>query len=169
MFEDETIQALAKAEIFHGLTPEEVNIFYQSAQRVTCEKAATVIDKGQVGAALYIILNGQFEVDLPLGVYIPQQVGGLVERRMSKVQLSTLRAGDCFGEYSLLDQQPTSASVVAAEAGKLLKITQPAFEAILQANDRIAKTVYGNMLHILIDRLRKQNAEWSLYLLNNAV
>ena len=120
MYEDETIQALAKVGIFHGLTPEEVKIFCQSAQRVTCEKTATVIEKGQVGAALYIVLTGQFEVDLPLGVYIPQQVGGVVERRMSKVQLNTLRAGDCFGEYSLIDQNPTSASVVATEAGELL-------------------------------------------------
>lgn len=166
MCEDETIQALAKAEIFHGLTLEEVKIVYQSAQRVTCEKTAVVIEKGQVGAALYIILTGQFEVDLPLGVYIPQQIGGAVERRMSKVQLSTLRAGDCFGEYSLLDQQPTSASVVATETGDLIKITQPAFQTVLQANDHIAKTVYSNMLRILIGRLRKLNAEWSLYLLN---
>jgi CRP-like cAMP-binding protein len=169
MLEDETIQALAKAEIFHGLTPEEIKIFYQSAQRVTCEKTATVIEKGQVGSALYIVLNGQFEVDLPLGVYIPQLVGGAVEHRMSKVQLNALRAGDCFGEYSLLNPQPHSASVVATEAGELLKIPQLAFEAILQAHDRIAKTVYANMLRTLIGRLRKLNVEWGLYLQSNVV
>jgi len=169
MLEDETIQAFAKAEIFHGLTLEEINIFYQSAQRVTCEKTATVIEKGQVGSALYIILKGQFEVDLPLGVYIPHPVGGAVERRMTKVQLNTLTAGDCFGEYSLLDQQPTAASVVATEAGELLKIPQPVFETILQAHDRIAKIVYSNMLRILIGRLRKLNDKYNLFLLNYGV
>ena len=61
---------------------------------------------------------------------------------MSKVQLNTLCAGDCFGEYSLIDQNPISASVVATEAGELIQITKPAFDAVLQANDRIAKTVY---------------------------
>ena len=166
MLEDETIEALAKAEIFRGLTSEEVKLFSQAVQRVTCEKTTMVIEKGQVGAALYIILTGQFEVDLPLGVYIPQPVGGTVERRMSKVRLNALQAGDCFGEYSLLDQQPTSASVVATEAGELFKITKPAFEAILQANDRIAKTVYANMLRTLVSRLRKLNVDWSQYLLN---
>ena len=169
MSADETIQTLAQAEIFHGLTPEEIELFSQSAERVTCAKAATVIEKGQVGAALYIILTGEFAVDLPLGVYIPQQVGGTVERRMTKVQLNTLQAGDCFGEYSLLDDQPTSASVVASEAGELLKIPRAAFEAMLHGHDRIAKTVYGNMLRILIGRLRRQNAEWSLYLQNYGV
>ncbi len=52
MFEDETIQTLAKAEIFHGLTHEEVKIFYHSSQRVTFEKTATVIAKGQSGDAM---------------------------------------------------------------------------------------------------------------------
>ena len=169
MAADDTIQALAQAEIFHGLTPEEVKRFAQSAQRVTCAKATAVIEKGQVGTALYIILRGEFAVDLPLGVYIPQQVGGTVERRMTKVQLNMLQAGDCFGEYSLLDDQPTSASVVASEAGELLKIPRAAFEAVLHSHDRVAKTVYGNMLRILIERLRKQNAEWSLYLQNYGV
>src|SRR5919201_5224966 len=112
MCEDGTIQALAKADIFHGLTPEEITIFSQAAQRLTCEKTAMVIAKGQVGAALYIILNGQFEVDLPLGVYIPQLVDGAVEHRMTKIQLNALRAGACFGETSLLAPQPHSASVV---------------------------------------------------------
>jgi len=166
MLDDETSEALAKAEIFSGLTPEEIKLFSQAVQRVTCEKGAMVIEKGQVGAALYIILTGQFEVDLPLGVYIPQVVGGTVERRMSKVRLNALRGGDCFGEYSVFDQQPPSASVVATEAGELFKITGPAFEAILQGNDRIAKTVYANMLRILITRLRKLNVDWSQYLLN---
>jgi CRP-like cAMP-binding protein len=169
MLEDGPIQALAKAAIFHGLTPEELTLFSQAAQRVTCEKTATVIEKGQVGAALYIILSGQFEVDLPLGGYIPKLVGGGVKRQRSKVRLTTLRAGDCFGEYSLLDSQPHSASVVATKAGELLKIPHPTFEAILHAHDRIAKTVYANMLRTLIGRLRKMNVEWSLYLQNTVV
>ena len=169
MFEDETLEALAKAEIFQGLTPEELKIFYQSSQKVTFEKTAPVIEKGQVGSALYIILKGQFEVDLPLGVSVPQQAGGSVERRTSKVQLNTLQTGDCFGEYSLIDEQPASASVVATQTGDLIKITKPAFEAVLQSNDRLAKTVYANILRILIRRLRKLNTEYNLFLLNYGV
>lgn len=90
MFEDEILRALANTEIFKELTHDEVKIFYDSSQRVTFEKGAAFIEKGQVGSALYIILKGQFEVDLPLGVYVPQQTGGQVERRMSKVQLNTM-------------------------------------------------------------------------------
>jgi CRP-like cAMP-binding protein len=77
--------------------------------------------------------------------------------------------GDCFGEYSLIDQQPTSASVIATQPGELIKITKPAFDAILQDNDRIAKIVYFNILRILIRRLRKLDTNYNLFLLNYGV
>ena len=169
MFDDETLRALANVAVFKGLTPDEVKLFYDASQRVTFNKSDTVIEKGQVGSALYIILKGQFEVDLPLGVYVPQQVGGQVERRTSKVELNTLKEGDCFGEYSLIDQQPASASVIATQPGELIQVTKAAFDAILQANDRVAKTVYYNILRILIERLRKLNTDYNLFLLNYGV
>jgi CRP-like cAMP-binding protein len=168
MFEDETLRALANVAVFQGLTRDEVKIFYDSSQRVTFSKAEAVIEKGQVGSALYIILKGQFEVDLPLGVYVSQQAGGQVERT-TKVQLNTLKEGDCFGEYSLIDQQPASASVIATQPGELIQVTKAAFDAILQANDRVAKTVYYNILRILIERLRKLNTDYNLFLLNYGV
>jgi CRP-like cAMP-binding protein len=102
MFEDETLRALATAEIFQGLTPDEVKMFHDSSQRVTFNKADAVIEKGQVGSALYIILKGQFEVDLPFGVSAPQQAGGQGGSSTTSVQLNTLKEGDCFGEYSLI-------------------------------------------------------------------
>jgi CRP-like cAMP-binding protein len=88
---------------------------------------------------------------------------------MTKVQLNTLNEGDCFGEYSLIDQQPTSASVIATQPGELLKITKPAFEAILETNDHMAKIIYFNILRILIRRLRKLNTDYNLFLLNYGV
>jgi CRP-like cAMP-binding protein len=80
-----------------------------------------------------------------------------------------LQAGDCFGEYSLLDQQLTSASVTATQDGELLKITKPAFDEILNANDHIAKIIYYNLLQVLIGRLRKLDASYNQYLLNYGV
>jgi len=169
MSDDETLRTLANVAVFKGLTPDEIKIFYDASQRVTFNKADTLIEKGQSGSALYIILKGQFEVDLPLGAYVPQQTGGQVERRTSKVQLNTLKAGDCFGEYSLIDQRPASASVIATQSGELIQVTKATFDAILQANDRVAKTVYYNILRVLIERLRKLNTEYNLFLLNYGV
>ncbi len=54
MVEDEVLHTLAKAEIFQGLTRDEMRRFYDSSQRVTFEKTETLIEKDQVGSALYV-------------------------------------------------------------------------------------------------------------------
>jgi CRP-like cAMP-binding protein len=60
MIEGEPLRALVNAEIFKGLTQNEVKLFYDASQRVTFEKAATLIEKGQAGSALYFILKGEY-------------------------------------------------------------------------------------------------------------
>ena len=74
--------------------------------------------------------------------------------------------GDFFGEYSLIDSKPASASVIATQAGELIKITKHNMDNILENNDRIAKIVYLNILKILVERLRHINREYDeIYIL----
>jgi len=56
------------------------------------------------GEYLFLILEGRFKVALD---------GCSKQYRVSGIYLNTLAQYDCFGEYSLLDAQPTSASVIA--------------------------------------------------------
>jgi CRP-like cAMP-binding protein len=67
--------------------------------------------------------------------------------------------GDCFGEYSLIDKQPASAAVIAMEPCRLFEISRSHFEEILNTSDFIAKTVYKNILLIIIKRARDSNRE----------
>jgi CRP-like cAMP-binding protein len=75
-----------------------------------------------------------------------------------------LNQGDCFGEYSLIEKTRTTASVVAKEPGEALKIPKTYFDQILD-DSQMAKSIYRNMLHILIKRLRKKENELDLVLL----
>jgi CRP/FNR family cyclic AMP-dependent transcriptional regulator len=84
--------------------------------------------------------------------------------RVQDVHLNTLRPGDCFGEYSLIDAEPVSASVMAATPAELLKITGKDFQTVAAHHDRLAKTVYCNLLHLLVRRLRKKDQELDLNL-----
>ena len=124
---DVDIQAvIASAEIFAGLTPEELTHVLACGEHVAFAPAETLIQAGRAGTAFYILLEGTVRVDLPLGGYVTQR-GGKLEARTSAVKLNTLKAGDCFGEYALLDGQPASASVFGVEAGAALRIGQAAF------------------------------------------
>ena len=97
-----------------------------------------------------------------LKVFLPKALEGRKEHRISKVLLNVLKEGDCFGEYSLIDYKPASASVMAVEPSELIKMQGADFHEILDKNDRIARTVYENMLRILIQRLRRKDRELDL-------
>ena len=58
---------------------------------------------------------------------------------------------------------PALASVIGVQPGKVLKIKEDEFDRIM-GNDHIGKTVYQNLLRILIRRLRKKDKEFDLVL-----
>jgi CRP-like cAMP-binding protein len=148
---------LSRVEVFDGLTKDELKIISKHCQKMHFDKGDILVKAGQKSSALYIIIEGQ------LKVFLPKQIEGTKEHRVSEVNLNVLNEGDCFGEYSLIENMPTSASVVGVRPGKVLKIEDDAFDRLMD-DDHIAKTVYKNLLRILIRRLRKKDKEFDLLL-----
>jgi len=83
---------------------------------------------------------------------------------VSALKVNILQKGDCFGEYSMIDKSPASASIGALTDGELMRITETDFDHILTTHDHIAKIFYRNVLHILIQRLRMREKEYDLLL-----
>ncbi len=160
MIENKILQILSNFEIFKGLTEDDVKKIQANCQRLKFKKADILIKEGQINSALYIIVHGQAEVCLP------EQSGEREHKRPTAVKLAIENEGDFFGEYSLLDSKPASASVIATQDGELIKITKHSLDNILGNNDRIAKIVYLNILKILVGRLRHINREYDeIYIL----
>lgn len=160
MVENRILQILSNFEIFKGLTGDDVKKIQANCQRIKFKEAEILIKEGQINSALYIIVHGRAEVCLP------EQSGEIKHKRPTKIKLATEHDGDFFGEYSLLDSKPASASVIATEDGELIKITKYNLDNILESDDRIAKTVYLNILKILVARLRHINTEYDeIYIL----
>jgi CRP/FNR family cyclic AMP-dependent transcriptional regulator len=158
MQQQDVLKILSTATITQGLKPADLTVLLQQATVETVPQGWTVLAESQYGDALYMVLRGQLKVMLLT-----------VDRRdhpnrVQDIHLSTLGPGDCFGEYSLIDSEPVSASVIATAPAELLKITRDDFQAAAADNDRLAKTIYCNLLHMLVRRLRKHNQELDLNL-----
>jgi CRP/FNR family cyclic AMP-dependent transcriptional regulator len=123
---------LRKVSIFHGLEPGELARLAGSLETVRLAKDATIVGQADQGDALYIIAEGRVKVVLQ------GQSGG-------EVILSIFRPGDFFGEMSLLDGQPRSASVVSIEATRLFRLSREAFAQHLVANPATALKVLAEM------------------------
>ncbi len=153
MQEADLVAILKGSKIFKGLSDDHLAMVSESGKVVTFNPNDTIIKEGQTGHAFFIVIKGQVEVVLP------KETGLQSTGRPTRIKLSKLEAGDCIGEYSLIDKEPASASVVAIEPCMLFEIAGPNFEKILDGQDVLARTIYKNMLLIMIKRARDNNRE----------
>ena len=86
------------------------------------KQGATIIHEGTTGSYAYLIVSGSVEVS--------KEVGG------ERLVLSRLVKGNIFGEMSLVDDKPRSATVVAVEDTEVRIITRERFETMLEQNPR---------------------------------
>ena len=95
----------------------------------------TIFTEGKEGRSLYIVVSGRVRVHL--------------ENR----DLANLEQGACFGEMSLFDAEPRSASVTTLESCECLMLTQ------IQLYDAIDETpeIAINIIRLLSRRIRELN------------
>ncbi len=119
-------------------------------------KDSLIIEEGSCPESVYIVISGKVKV------YLPDH--SVHKERFSDVFLTIFEAGDCFGEYALIDGHPASASVMTMEACELFVVPDAAFSELLEKEGEIGRTVYKNLLRILTQRLRKSNLEMDFLL-----
>ena len=84
------------------------------------EDGVTIIREGERGQGLFLILSGEVDVISH-------------EASTEPVNLARLRAGDMFGEMSLVTDQPTSATVRTATAATVLFLAREYVERLAEA------------------------------------
>ena len=126
------IRALESTPLFAGLDREHLESILRSARRASFEAGQAVVQRGDPGDAMYIILSGEAEVD----------VGGRFHR---------LKQGDFFGEMAVIAGKPREATVTAVEQLQALRIAADDLQAFLQEQPQVAVS----MLKSLVERLRE--------------
>ena len=125
--------ALGRTPLFAGLGREDLEeVLRGVGRRVSFEAGQAIVERGDPGDAMYIVLSGVAEVD----------VGGRFHR---------LERGDFFGEMAVLAGRPREATVKAAEPVEALRIPADDFQAFLLDNPQVAV----GMLRSLVERLRE--------------
>ena len=117
---------------FSRVSESSIKRLLENAQMQQFDINDVIFEKGDVGDAMYCIIEGSVKVHDSTHAY------------------AQFHSGDCFGEYALIDSKPRSATVTAVEETHVLKIgTKPFME--LLSND--ADFLRG-MLAAMIDRHR---------------
>jgi CRP-like cAMP-binding protein len=147
------IDSLRKSKIFKGFTDEELKMVSLSGSLETLDSNSIFLNEGDTPHTLYIIIRGHVEV------FLPKKIAHSNKERVTRVKLCDMTQGDCLGEYSLIDNNPASASAITRESTDLFKISKRSFDEIISSNDRSAQKIYHNILLILIKRARDYDKE----------
>jgi len=133
-----TPDALAKVPLFGGLDPAERQRFAEAARERAYPKGSVILFENDPGESLYIVRHGRVKVVL-------------IGEDGREVILGVLGAGEHFGELSLIDQQPRSATVMAMEDSTLLILHREDFRRRVEASPAVA----WSLLTELSRRLRR--------------
>ncbi len=128
----------------------------------------TIVTQGEEGRSLYIIVSGLVRVHIgdASGEVRDRNGDGECDGNASQRHriLADLNPGQCFGEMSLFDAEPRSASVTTRESCNCLVLTQ------LQLYDAIDETpgIAINIIRLLSRRIRELNHKLNTHQVKSA-
>jgi CRP/FNR family cyclic AMP-dependent transcriptional regulator len=130
---------LARVDLFSTLSKRELQALAKSCHERTYPAGTKLFSQNDVGAGLYILKRGKVKI---------MQAG---DPDRAEVELGTAGPGEIFGEMSLLDDLPRSATVIAVEdtTAQLLPVWE--FRNLLRNHPDISL----KLLAVLSRRLRK--------------
>jgi uncharacterized membrane protein len=135
---------LAEVPFFQLLDEAERSALASQLDVVHIPVGKTVFNYGDPGESLYVIRSGAVEV------FIKDDTG-------ERIVLETARKGEVFGELSLLDGGPRTASVVVTEELEALRLDRSDLEQFLKQHPHAAidmLTAMGRRLRHSAERLR---------------
>jgi CRP/FNR family cyclic AMP-dependent transcriptional regulator len=134
----ERTMTLKAVPFFTKLSDHELDLVRAVASEKTYPKNAVVLTEGEAGDSLYMIQAGKVKV------FIGDEEG-------REIILKILGPGSFFGEMSMIDKQPRSASVTTLETSTFLVLQHAAFEKCVEQ----APTIGNMVMQILAQRVRE--------------
>ncbi len=142
--EADIFDMLKKVPIFQDLGRREFNKIESILHRRNWNADEGIINEGDPGAGMYIIVAGEVRIT---------QVG----EDGGQQQLATLTGGDFFGEQALLDESPRTASAYANETCRIIGFFRPDLLELIESNPRLGLKIVMRLSQMISVRLRHTN------------
>lgn len=126
-----------RVDLFKGISPEDVHKIIARGLTMTMEKGNVIFYKGTSGNQMFVILRGR------------------VSLFDGEKHLTDLRTGDMFGEMALINEEPRSATAIAAETTQLFVLSETFFQKLM--TKRVAIRMLLNIIGTMSTRLRNMN------------
>ncbi|MBX7196725.1 MAG: protein phosphatase 2C domain-containing protein [Sandaracinaceae bacterium] len=130
------MSALHRAPLFRDLDTAGLSRVLEACTVLEVPEGTPIVREGDRDASLFVVTEGN--------ALVTHQGRPLAE----------LNDGMHFGEIALLTGQPRSATVLSTRPTRLLVLTRPSFERLLEADTALAARLLYQLAHRLAHRLR---------------
>ncbi len=124
---------LKQIPILSGLTDSELLKVEAAASTKTFPKGAVIINEGDSGSSMFLLLQGRVKVFVSDG-------------HGKEFVLAVLGPGECVGELALLDDEPRTASVETEEVAIFMVIQKEDFLKLLKDSPQIQFKLLLNLV-----------------------
>ena len=138
-----SVQMVREVKLLKSFSDTDLGKLIAAGHGVNFEAHGNIIIEGEQSWGLYLILEGL------VGVFKTNKITGDI------YDLAHLRRGNSFGEMSLIDESPRSATVKALTDCQLFYISQEAFGTFLSTSEAVKVGFYENCIRDLAGRLRE--------------
>jgi len=127
-----TVALLRTVPIFQGLSRAEIRRVVEAGRELEFPPGRMIVQEGSIASDFYLILSGRATVSRGLRT------------------IRRLDTGDFFGEISVLDGGPRSATIVAESRLLAFRLSRTAFLRLLRDH----RTIAAKLLQSMAARLR---------------
>jgi uncharacterized membrane protein len=121
---------LSCVPLFERLDADEKALLAAQLDEESYANGSTIFRKGEPGNSIYIVAEGEVEI------FVEDTTGG-------RIVFETAKVGDFFGELSLLDGDPRSASAKAVADVKMLKVDRQDLQLLFSRHPAAAMDILG--------------------------
>ena len=135
---------IGAGNLFHQLSDDETKRFKEKFQTRHIPAGEYVFRENEMGDSLFIVEKGVVKIKRNITIDVEKDV-------------YLAHEGTIFGEFSFMDACERSASAIVEEDAELLSLKREDFDAFVSEYPVPGTKLYGNLLYILVERLRRTN------------
>ena len=135
------ITFLLETPMFEKLDPSEIMEIIHIVEIEQYQAGDTIFSEGDAGDAWFVLYRGAVEV--------------LKHGATGEKKITDLGPQACFGEISILDGSPRSASIHATEDSVVFRVPRDAFAELVESDHLVAYKLLQHMAVLLAERQRE--------------
>ena len=124
---EQMITFLLTTPFFESLEPREMMEIIHVVEKIECKEGDIIFEENAPGDAWYVVYKGSVTVE------------------KSGTEIATIGERGCFGEMSIVDKLPRSATIRAAEDSVLLCVKSADFDELIKEEHLVAYKLLHEM------------------------